>query len=415
MNEKDQNLNEEVVSVEPGSEGLTVEQEIEAETPKEEVIEENKETSTEEKAVEAEDKKEEAPSAEEEQKEEKEEEVVEDSTDTPQEKVEEPEEKKEVEEKKEEELQEEGNEEDNEQEKNETDEGKTEEQEPEQTAEEKMAELEAQIASMKEEEETREMIDNRQSALVVAERTYNDFNEKLSGAILDTLKQYGIDPDVQVEELKKDPAKFQIAQDILNQARILQVQKQQELMNPITDLSNQIVFRKAGSLMSKFDMTDEQSNIAVETLINIFNQTGLADLDADLKAKVELAVARAKMIAPKVEKVIEETKEIVQDVKDTVEDVLEEKVVEKVEEEIEKEEVAEEEEEKDKPKEELKSDLSAFKEGASIGEVDASAAVSPITVDNVLTEMAKLNFKDRTAFYAEHRDLINEAMSKRRK
>lgn len=408
MNEKDQNLNEEVVSVEPGSEGLTVEQEIEAETPKEEVIEENKETSTEEKAVEADDEKEEAPSTEKQ----KEEEVVEDSTDTPQEKVEETDEKKETEEEKKEEEKEEGNKEDNDQENNEADEGKTEEQEPEQTAEEKMAELEAQIASMKEEEETRAMIDDRQSALVVAERTYNDFNEKLSGAILDTLKQYGIDPDVQVEELKKDPAKFQIAQDILNQARILQVQKQQELMNPITDLSNQIVFRKAGNLMSKFDMTDEQSNIAVETLINIFNQTGLADLDADLKAKVELAVARAKMIAPKVEKVIEETKEIVQDVKDTVEDVLEEKVVEKVEEEIEKEEVTEEE---NKPKEELKSDLSAFKEGASIGEVDASAAVSPITVDNVLTEMAKLNFKDRTAFYAEHRDLINEAMSKKRK
>lgn len=399
------NQQDEVVSVEPGQETLSVEEEIKAVTP--EVVGEAKEEapSTEETNDEVKDEKpsDEGNEANEEGSKEVSEDVGEDAKET--EVEEENKEEKEVKEESEEKEEEETNEEPEEV----NEEGKTDEQEPELSPEEKMAELEKELEALRDEQETKQMIDNRQAAVVEAAKAYDDFNAKLSDALLDTFKQYGIDPDQNIEELRKDPAKFQIAQDIMRQAQTLQAQKQQELMQPITQLSNQIVFKKAGQAMAKFELTDEQSTVAAETLINILNQTGLADLDADLKAKVELAVARAKMIAPKVAEVIEDVKEAVKDVVQAEAPKVEENTVENALEEA--EEKKEEEEEKNEPV----ANLDAFKEGANTGDVDTLPPADPITEDNVLQEMAKLNFKERAAFYKEHMQLINSVMAKRRK
>lgn len=423
------NQQDEVVSVEPGQETLSVEEEIKAVTP--EVEEETKEEVPAVEETNEENVKDEKPSDEgNEANEEGSGEVSEDvGGDAKETEVEEEdkeksetasEEKEKEEENKKEETEKEEGEKDEDSEESKEDvveEGKTDEQESEPSPEEKMAELERELEALRDEQETKEMIDNRQAAVVKAAKDYDDFNAKLGDALLDTFKQYGIDPDQNIDELKKDPAKFQIAQDIVRQAQTLQAQKQQELMQPITQLSNQIVFKKAGQAMSKFELTDEQSTVAAETLINILNQTGLADLDADLKAKVELAVARAKMIAPKVAEVVEDVKEAVKDVveaeapkvdKDAVENALD-----KVEEN--KEEVKDETVEETEDKKEPVANLDAFKEGANTGDVDTLPPADPITEDNVLQEMAKLNFKDRAAFYKEHMQLINNVMAKRRK
>lgn len=415
------NQQDEVVSVEPGQETLSVEEEIKAVTP--DVVEEVKEEVPATEEVTEEDVKDEKPSDEgndtnEEGSKEVSEDVGEDAKAAEVKEDEEKSEKAEEEESKEETEKEGEKDEDSEESKEDTtEEGKTEEQESEPSPEEKMAELERELEALRDEQETKEMIDNRQAAVVKAAKDYDDFNAKLGDALLDTFKQYGIDPDQNIEELKKDPAKFQIAQDIVRQAQTLQAQKQQELMQPITQLSNQIVFKKAGQAMSKFELTDEQSTVAAETLINILNQTGLADLDADLKAKVELAVARAKMIAPKVAEVVEDVKEAVKDVIEAeapkVEDDAVENALDKVEEN--KEEVKEETVEETEDKKDPVVNLDAFKEGANTGDVDTLPPADPITEDNVLQEMAKLNFKDRAAFYKEHMQLINNVMAKRRK
>ena len=62
------------------------------------------------------------------------------------------------------------------------------------------------------------------------------------------------------------------------------------------------------------------------------------------------------------------------------------------------------------PAEEKKPDISEFMEGI---EGTASKA-SDVNTDNVLAKLNALPFKERTKFYKENMDLINEAMKKAR-
>lgn len=264
-----------------------------------------------------------------------------------------------------------------------------------------LEELEAlrnEIAEMKEAEEVRQMSVAREQAIATASQQMDEFNTRLSNAMVDTLKQYGIDPETTFEELQKDPAKLQIARDIVQNAQRIQQEKQAELMKPITEASNALIFREASKAMAAFNLTDEQTKVAAETLINIFDATGLANLNDDLKAKVELAVARAKMIAPKVEKVVEEVKEIVEDTKEAVKDVIEEKAPEE-----DVQEVIEE-----------KPSLEAFKEGAT-ADANVSGPVETVTKENVLQILKTLPHKDRAAFFKANQRAIDEAMTEAHK
>lgn len=412
------NVNDEIVTVKPGEEVKTVEEEIAAETP---VVEEEKKEEVAE---------EETPSAEETSEE------SEDVSESVEENADEVKEESDVEEKeeaKEEETKEENSEDDKPEEKEEVNEepekeeenveeesSKEEEEEKSEDVTEEADELEkvkAELEELREAEEVRKMEEARAEAINQAVKTYDEFNEKLANAVEDTFRQYGIDPSISVEELQKDPAKMQIVQDIVANAQKIQAEKQAELMKPINEASNAIVFREASKVMAQFDLTDEQTGIAAETLINIFDATGLANLTDDLRAKVELAVARAKMIAPKVEKVAEEVKEIVEDTKEAIKDVIEETAVKEVEEEkevaaedVQKEE-GEKEEEAPKAVEE-KPSLEAFKEDAAVG--NTVVVDNSVDEDNVLTILASLPFKERTSFLIKHADLINKAGAKRR-
>lgn len=374
-NTNEENLQDEIVTVEPGQEVLSVEEEITSVTPEEERKEEEKNKEAE--ALE---------------------EIREEVSEESEERVVEPE-QKDKEEKKEEEEEEEP----------------VEEEEPEKAKEviepseeqqklEEFEKVQAELQELREAERTRQMIEERETAAQKATQQYAQFNEQLKDAILDTFKQYGIDPDTNIEELQKDPAKYQIAQDIVRNAQRLQAEKQEELIKPVREVSNNIVFREAGRVMAQYEMTPEQVQVCSETLINIFDATGLADLKDDLKAKVELAVARAKMIAPKVEKVVEEVKEIVEDTKEAVKDVTtaEAESKEKTEKSTSVQKVIEE-----------KPTIAAFKEGASVGNSDATLG-DGVNKDNVLTKLSSLPFKKRTSFYLEHADLIDAAMREAR-
>ena len=395
-NKKDQDVinQDEIVTVELGQETQTVEEEIQAVTPQ---VEEETTPSPEETPEKSEEVSE--PMGE----------NVEETSDVKEEVKEEKaeEEQEPQEESDEEKTSEEENKEGDKEEEAKQEEETVEEEESNDAREEELKhlqEVEAELAQLKEAEEVRQMHVERQVAIDNAAVAMDDFNNRLTHAVTDTLKQYGIDPDMSLEELQKDPAKFQIAKDIVENAQKIHDQKEAELMQPITAASQKIIFREAGKVMAGFELTEEQTKVAADTLINIFNATGLADLDADLKAKVELAVARAKMIAPKVV-------EVVEDVKDAVKDVVEAKAPEVKEEDVQKaleEKVEEGTKEEPEPVEE-KPSLDAFKEGA-IADANVSAPVEAVTKENVLQILKTLPHKDRAAFFKANQQAINEAM-----
>ena len=392
--ENEKNIQEEIVTVEPGQEGLTVEEEIKAETPQ---VEEESTPSSEEAPKESEDA---SGSVEEnvtetsdveETKESSEEEVVEEeSKEGEKEEVEESTEESSEEEKKEEAEEEDDN--------NKVDEA------------EELEKVKAELEAMKEADEVRKMEEARTKAINNAVQAYDDFNEKLAKAVEDTFKQYGIDPSITMEELQKEPAKMQVVQDIIMNAQRIQAEKQEELMKPINEASNALVFREASKLMAQFELDDKQTSVAAETLINILDATGLMNLTDDLKAKVELAVARAKMIAPKVEKVVEDVKEIVEDTKEAVKDVVEEKA------EGSKKEEEKKEEEKEPVQKviEEKPSVEAFKENATVVDSTSQEAGDVITEDNVLQELQKVPFKERTKFLKDNYAAFDRAMRKAR-
>ena len=158
-------------------------------------------------------------------------------------------------------------------------------------------------------------------------------------------------------------------------------------------------------------MTEEQANIAAATFINIMNQVGINDLGEDLAAKVKLSVAQAKMDSPDVVEAAPTQEEKVE-----IEEAKKEEHVQKSEEVKEEVPPAEEVAEEALPAEEVphveekKPDISEFMEG-----IEGNAAkASDVNTDNVLAKLNALPFKERTKFYKENMDLINEAMKKAR-
>lgn len=399
--ENEKNIQDEIVTVEPGQEGMTVEEEIKAETP---VVEED---AAQEEASKTEDIQDTKEAAEADKKEEgenppAEEEKIEEDTNVEENKdnSEEKEDNSEEEDKKEEKVDTEAPEE-------------KEETEDTQDTDE-LEKVKAELEAMKEADEVRKMEEAREKAINNAVHAYDDFNDKLAKAVEDTFRQYGIDPSITMEELQKEPAKMQIVQDIVVNAQRIQAEKQAELMKPINDASNALVFREASKMMAKFELDDKQTSVAAETLINILDATGLTNLTDDLKAKVELAVARAKMIAPKVEKVVEDVKEVVEDTKEAVKDVIEEKAEDTKEEDVQK--VLEEkiEEKKEPEVKEEKPSIDAFKESATVVDSTPQEAGDVITADNVLQELQKVPFKDRTKFLKNNYAAFDEAMRRAR-
>lgn len=277
---------------------------------------------------------------------------------------------------------------------------KAENEEPAEEPSEREKELIAQVETYKEAEQLRELAIMKHQA----ETQLDDTTNQVHDALIKTIKKYEIPEDKTLNELRAEsPEKAAILEGLLVKAQEVIQDTSAQLSAQVEERAQDILFNKAGKMFEAYKMTEEQADIAAATFINIMNQVGINDLGEDLAAKVKLSVAQAKMDYPDVvevtpaqeeEKVIETKEETVQkseEVKDEVPPA---------------EEVAEE----ALSTEEKKPDISEFMEGI---EGNASKA-SDVNTDNVLAKLNALPFKERTKFYKENMDLINEAMKKAR-
>lgn len=277
---------------------------------------------------------------------------------------------------------------------------KAEIEEPAEEPSEREKELIAQVETYKEAEQLRELAIMKHQA----ETQLDDTTNQVHDALIKTIKKYEIPEDKTLNELRAEsPEKAAILEGLLTKAQEVIQDTSAQLSAQVEERAQDILFNKAGKMFEAYKMTEEQADIAAATFINIMNQVGINDLGEDLAAKVKLSVAQAKMDYPDVvevtpaqeeEKVIETKEEPVQkseEVKDEVPPA---------------EEVAEE----ALSTEEKKPDISEFMEGI---EGNASKA-SDVNTDNVLAKLNALPFKERTKFYKENMDLINEAMKKAR-
>lgn len=277
---------------------------------------------------------------------------------------------------------------------------KAENEEPADEPSEREKELIAQVETYKEAEQLRELAIMKHQA----ETQLDDTTNQVHDALIKTIKKYEIPEDKTLNELRAEsPEKAAILEGLLVKAQEVIQDTSAQLSAQVEERAQDILFNKAGKMFEAYKMTEEQADIAAATFINIMNQVGINDLGEDLAAKVKLSVAQAKMDYPDVvevtpaqeeEKVIETKEETVQkseEVKDEVPSA---------------EEVAEE----ALSTEEKKPDISEFMEGI---EGNASKA-SDVNTDNVLAKLNALPFKERTKFYKENMDLINEAMKKAR-
>ena len=270
---------------------------------------------------------------------------------------------------------------------------------------EKEKELMAQIETYKEAEQLRELAIMKHQAETQLDETTNQVHD----ALIKTIKKYEIPEDKTLNELRAEsPEKAAILEGLLAKAQEVIQTTSAKLSAQVEEKAKDVLFNKAGKMFDAYKMTEEQANIAAATFINIMNQVGINDLGEDLAAKVKLSVAQAKMDSPDVVEVapVKEDKKAIE-----VEETKKEEPVQKSEEDIKDEVPPAEEivEEKPQQKEE-KPDLSEFMEG-----VEGNAAkASDVNTDNVLAKLNALPFKERTKFYKENMDLINEAMKKAR-
>lgn len=277
---------------------------------------------------------------------------------------------------------------------------KAEIEEPAEEPSEREKELIAQVETYKEAEQLRELAIMKHQA----ETQLDDTTNQVHDALIKTIKKYEIPEDKTLNELRAEsPEKAAILEGLLTKAQEVIQDTSAQLSAQVEERAQDILFNKAGKMFETYKMTEEQADIAAATFINIMNQVGINDLGEDLAAKVKLSVAQAKMDYPDVVEVTPAQEE--------------EKVIETKEEPVQKsEEVkdevpsAEEAAEEALSTEEKKPDISEFMEGI---EGNASKA-SDVNTDNVLAKLNALPFKERTKFYKENMDLINEAMKKAR-
>ena len=266
-----------------------------------------------------------------------------------------------------------------------------EDSEDNQAPEDMRAELEELRYSRDEENALRE-ISKAQSD---AQSEMQEFQARVTQILEQGLKHYGINPEKSIEDIaKEDPAKADIARELLNSAQQHIQAKQQELIQRVGQMEQNVVFNRAEREIKKFKLTTEQEIEAAKMFVKIINATGVADISEDLKEKVRLAVASAKMSVP-VESIIAPTEDT--KVLETPSEKIEEKIEEKVEE---KSDVT------------PKVDIDDYKESPTDTAKITVSSTPEINETNVIAKMAAMPYKDRVAFMIEHQDIVDAAMRK---
>lgn len=307
---------------------------------------------------------------------------------------------------------------------------KSQEEEKEEAEEENIEEIKRELAELKAEKEDeareRELVEVAQNVEVEYDRVVKGINE----ALRETLEQYQIPVDKSIQELEKeDPAKAQIARNLLVQAKQALDFNTQRLSNQYKSKEQDVIFTKAERLFNKYELSNEQAQVAAETFVSILQASGLQDLKEDLAAKVELSVAQARFKVPTVTPPVETVKE--EPVKEAPKVEAEAAVEsEKADENKPKEEVSKPEEKAEEkapeaPAEEFKlergvaketvsrkvvNNLDDYKEGIN-GSSSVEATKAPtVDKDNVLAKLAALPPKERQRFMKENFALVNAAM-----
>lgn len=315
-----------------------------------------------------------------------------------------------------------------------SDESKDEQEEmPSDEAEEKekdnkvdeVEELRKQVEEFQFEKEEREGIQELQTTVQNAQVGFADFESRVNAALRDALMDNKIDLNKSLEEIRKDdPAQYKVAMDLINQAEAIKQQQIAAITRQVQDVQNKLIFKRAEREFNKFDLTDEEAEIAADTFINIMRQVGIDNLKEDLKAKVSLAVGQGKLLAKGVKETAEKVAEAAGKVEEKAEQIQEALI--KPEAENEKPEVA------------VEAEKETDKTGDAVGEAEASHeeeqkaeglkeamddpvsqsvdAGAPAKVDDpsVLSKLAsfKQGSKEQLAFYKEHYGEINRAMQR---
>ena len=291
-----------------------------------------------------------------------------------------------------------------------------EEKEEEKEQEPSVDDLKKRIEEYEIEKQERETLDQYTKLVNDVYADVQRFETIVQNGMIEGLKKFGIDPNLTFEEIKEqDPAKYELAVELVNQAQQRIDQHRQQAKDVLDGEGSKIVFDKAEKEIKKYDLTPEQQVNAAEMFVNIMMRTGIQDLGEDLISKVKLAVGNAMIDVPR-KKVEEVAKEEANPNSDTTKTEESDTTVSKEPTVVEGSENEDKVEKKPANTPVQKVNLDDYKEGATDTSARADAVVNKdaVTVDNVLQKLAALPYRERVAFMLEHEQEYNDAMSRRK-
>ena len=268
--------------------------------------------------------------------------------------------------------------------------------------------VQAELEEIKIAEADRQVMQQLRDKDAAREQQLRAIEGQLADRLELELNRYGIDLNKSLAELQKeDAAKFQIAQGLINQSRVQAERARAFMEEQKAADAREAIFNKAGMLMAKYDLAEDEANSVAETFLDIIDAAGVKDLGEDLKNKVERAVAKVRFVGGKLKKAVKETKEAVEAVHDVVEAVKE--VVPEPSPSPQTE--APTEEKKPVVTEDIKKEALAEAMGDAVPEANKNVPTEGdgVTVENVLEKLMATPFKERVEFYKKHEALINEA------
>ena len=270
--------------------------------------------------------------------------------------------------------------------------------------------VQAELEEIKIAEADRQVMQQLRDKDAAREQQLRAIEGQLADRLELELNRYGIDLNKSLAELQKeDAAKFQIAQGLINQSRVQAERARAFMEEQKAADAREAIFNKAGMLMAKYDLAEDEANSVAETFLDIIDAAGVKDLGEDLKNKVELAVAKVRFVGGKLKKAVKETKEAVEAVHNVVEAVKE--VVPEPSPSPQTEPPVEEKVEQPQVTEEIKKEALAEAMGDAVPEANKNVPTEGdgTTVENVLEKLMATPFKERVEFYKKHEALINEA------
>ena len=291
------------------------------------------------------------------------------------------------------------------------------EEEEETDKEPSVDDLKKRIEEYEIEKQERETLDQYTKLVNDVYADVQRFETIVQNGMIEGLKKFGIDPNLTFEEIKQqDPAKYELAVELVNQAQQRIDQHRQQAKDVLDGEGSKIVFDKAEKEIKKYDLTPEQQVNAAEMFVNIMMRTGIQDLGEGLISKVKLAVGNAMIDVPRAKEEKGTTDTDKSDKTDTTKADKPDTTVSK------ESTVVEGSEDKDKVEKKpantpvQKVNLDDYKEGATDTSARADAVVNKdaVTVDNVLQKLAALPYRERVAFMLEHEQEYNNAMSRRK-